>query len=212
MVSGRVAAGRVVAAADVAAGEADPEVEPLAAVAQAVLAAVDGHRQLPQLDLVQMRAELAHPTRTRVLRHLGPASSLIYPRPMHTLAEVETAIKESWSFDTAEEDDGWTPDNPSRGQCDVTSLVVHDIFGGELLAAEVSKDGRRVEWHMWNRLPGGLEIDLTRDQFRDGEVIGAPTPRPRTPEIARPEHPRYHRYQAYLVLAARVRRRLGADA
>jgi hypothetical protein len=89
---------------------------------------------------------------------------------------------------------------------------VHDIFGGELLAAEVSRNGRHVEWHMWNRLPGGTEIDLTRDQFRDGEVIGAPTTRPRTSEIARPDHPRYHRYQAYLLLAARVQQRLTLDA
>ena len=127
---------------------------------------------------------------------------------MHTLAEIESAIRASWSLDTAEEDDGWTADNPSRGQCDVTSLLVHDIFGGELLAAEVFRDDRPVEWHMWNRLPGGLEVDLTRDQFRNGEVIGEPTARPRLERIARPDHPRYHRYQAYLVLARRVRERL----
>jgi hypothetical protein len=88
------------------------------------------------------------------------------------------------------------------------AALYHDLFGGELLAAEVSNDGRLVEWHMWNRLPGGLEVDLTRDQSRDGEVVGAPTVRPRTPEIARPDHPRYHRYEAYLVLASRVRQRL----
>ena len=46
VVRSRVAVGRVVAAADVAAGEADPEVQPLAAVAQAILAAVDGRREL----------------------------------------------------------------------------------------------------------------------------------------------------------------------
>ena len=56
---------------------------------------------------------------------------------MHTLFEIEDAIRASWGLDTAEEDDGWTPDNPSRGQCDVTSLVLHDIFGGEVLAADV---------------------------------------------------------------------------
>ncbi len=50
---------------------------------------------------------------------------------MRTLSEIEAAIRAGWSLETAEEDDGWTPDNPSRGQCDVTTLVVHDIFGGE---------------------------------------------------------------------------------
>ena len=130
---------------------------------------------------------------------------------MHTLAQIEEAIRASWSLDTAEEDDGWTPENPSRGQCDVTSLVVHDLFGGDLLAAEVFRDGRRIESHMWNRLPNGMDVDLTRDQFRDGDVIGEPSVRPRNPNIAQPEHPRYHRYQAYLVLAERVRQRLSPD-
>jgi hypothetical protein len=126
---------------------------------------------------------------------------------MHTLSEIEHAIKASWGPDTADEDDGWTPENPSRGQCDVTSLVVHDIFGGEVLAAEVLRNGQRVEWHMWNRLPGGTEVDLTRDQFKDGEVIGEPSARPRPAQFD-PEHPRYHRYEAYLVLARRVQERL----
>jgi hypothetical protein len=49
-----------------------------------------------------------------------------------TLAELERAIRESWSLDTADEDDGWTPGNPSRGQCDVTTLVAHDLLGGEV--------------------------------------------------------------------------------
>ena len=126
---------------------------------------------------------------------------------MHTLSEIEAAIRASWSLDTADEDDGWTPDNPSRGQCDVTCLVVHDIFGGDVLAADVFRDGERIEAHMWNRLPGGLELDLTREQFRNGEEIGEASVRAR-PARFDPSHPRYHRYQAYLVLAARVRERL----
>jgi hypothetical protein len=126
---------------------------------------------------------------------------------VHTLAEIEGAIRASWGFDTAEEDDGWTPGNPSRGQCDVTSLVLHDIFGGEILAADVFRNGQRAEAHMWNRLPGGMEVDLTRDQFRNGEVIGEPSVRQR-PARFEPEHPRYHRYEAYLVLARRVQERL----
>jgi hypothetical protein len=98
---------------------------------------------------------------------------------MHTLSEIEDAIRASWDLDTADEDDGWTPDNPSRGQCDVTSLVLHDIFGGEVLAADVFRNGERVEAHMWNRFPGGVEVDLTRDQFKNGEVIGEPSVRQR---------------------------------
>lgn len=81
----------------------------------------------------------------------------------------------------------------------MTSLVVHDIFGGDILAADVLVEGQRVEAHMWHRLPGGRELDLTREQFRRGETIGEPSVR------QQPDHPRYHRYEAYLVLAHECR-------
>jgi hypothetical protein len=126
-----------------------------------------------------------------------------------TLAQLEQAIREAWGMDTADEDDGWTPENPSRGQCDITTLVVHDLLGGDVLGADVYRDGERIEGHMWNRLVSGVEVDLTRDQFTRGEVIGGPTVIERTPAIADPAHPRYHRYEAYLVLSDRVRARLG---
>lgn len=128
---------------------------------------------------------------------------------MFTLAQLEQAVRESWSLDTADKDDGWTPANPSRGQCDITTLVVHDLLGGDVLGADAYLDGERIEGHMWNRLVSGIDIDLTRDQFRRGEVIGEPTFAHRTPAIADPAHPRYHRYEAYLVLSDRVRVRLG---
>ena len=131
---------------------------------------------------------------------------------MFTLAQLEQSIRESWSLDTADEDDGWTPENPGRGQCDVTTLVVHDLVGGDVLAADVYLDGERVEGHMWNRLASGLDVDLTRDQFRRGEVVGEPRVATRTAAIAEPSHPRYHRYEAYLVLSERVRERLGLES
>jgi hypothetical protein len=62
---------------------------------------------------------------------------------------------------------------------------------------------------MWNRLPSGVEVDLTRDQFKHGEVIGDAALRPRPTDIDDPSHPRYFRYEQYLVLSERVRRRLG---
>jgi len=126
-----------------------------------------------------------------------------------TLTQLEQAICASWSADTVDPDDGWSAENPGRGHCDVTSLVVQDLLGGDLLAADVYRDGVRVMGHMWNRLPSGLDVDLTRDQFRNGEVVGEPTVIPARPaEIASTDHPRYHWYEKYLVLAARVRERL----
>jgi hypothetical protein len=133
---------------------------------------------------------------------------------VYTLTQLEQAIRDSWSLDTADPENDWSLENPSCGQCDVTSLVVHDLLGGELLGADVYLDGERVEGHMWNRLESGIEVDLTRAQFKRGEVIGEPVARRRTAAIADPTHPRYHRYEKYLLLSDRVRTRLrlsGAD-
>jgi hypothetical protein len=127
---------------------------------------------------------------------------------MFTLAKLEQAIRESWTLDTSDDGDEWSPANPARGQCDITALVVHDFLGGELLGADVYRDGERIEGHMWNRLPSGVEVDLTREQFKRGEVVGDPIVRPR-PERFDPAHPRYYRYETYLVLSRRVRARLG---
>ena len=125
---------------------------------------------------------------------------------MYTLAQLEDAIRRSWGPDTVEPNCGWSPDNPARGQCDVTALVVNDHVGGDLMAAEVVLDGRRVMAHMWNRLPSGIEIDLTREQFRDGETLEDRRASARRPAsvLGDPAHPRYHRYVAYRLLADRV--------
>src|SRR5206468_1580323 len=63
---GRVAAGRAVAATNVPARETDPQVQPLPAVAQAVLAAVDRRRELVERDLIEMGADVTHATATGI--------------------------------------------------------------------------------------------------------------------------------------------------
>ena len=107
-------------------------------------------------------------------------------RDVYTLTELEEAIRASWGLDTADADNDWTPENPSCGQCDVTSLVVHDLLGGELLGSDVYLDGERVEGHMWNRLASGIEVDLTRDQSQRGEAVGEPVVHARPQRSIRP--------------------------
>jgi hypothetical protein len=52
-------------------------------------------------------------------------------------------------------------------------MAVAELLGGVLLWSEVfRRDGQPDGLHYWNRLPSGLEVDLTRDQFRDGEYFG----------------------------------------
>jgi hypothetical protein len=120
-----------------------------------------------------------------------------------TLAELEQAIRDSWGPETADPGE-WKPENPSSCQCAITMLVVHDYLGGELLSADVIRAGERVDGHMWNRLPSGLEIDLTREQFHAGEMIGVPRVRDR-PAPDPEQDPLYARYE---LLRDRVRVRL----
>jgi hypothetical protein len=92
-----------------------------------------------------------------------------------TLADLEAAIRASWLRETSADPDEWTVDNPSRGQCDATAVVLRSYLGGEILVADILCDGRRVERHAWNRLPSGLTLDLTRDQLRPDQELGAPS-------------------------------------
>lgn len=117
-----------------------------------------------------------------------------------TLSQLEQAIRSSWDRETAEGPDEWSEDNPALGNCAVTALVVRDYLGGRLVVAGVVRDGVRVDRHVWNVLPSGLAVDLSRDQFRDGERLEAPQP------LDEPAVPGTQ--ERYELLAARVRERL----
>jgi hypothetical protein len=95
---------------------------------------------------------------------------------------LEAAIRAAWARDTCDpvDADDWSAANPSRGQCGSTALTIHDLLGGELLIAEVlHSDGSRQGVHYWNLLRDGTEIDLTREQFINSEVIQQPRVLPR---------------------------------
>jgi hypothetical protein len=68
--------------------------------------------------------------------------------------------------------------------------------------AEVHEaDGTRQGVHYWNRLPDGAELDLTREQFRRGEIVGE------AGEVERPRDVTRGRLAGqYHLLAARVAR------
>lgn len=99
------------------------------------------------------------------------------------LADIERAVRSSWSADTCTPEfrSRWSADNPARDQCGVTAMVLNDLLGGELLRGEVLVNGERVDYHWWNRLGMGVEIDLTREQFGPEEIVTAGTVIPRPP-------------------------------
>ncbi|MFJ3901362.1 hypothetical protein [Streptomyces sp. NPDC090025] len=105
------------------------------------------------------------------------------------LSDIERAVRGSWSAETCTPEfrSRWTPDNPARDQCGVTAMVVNDLLGGELIRGEVHVGGERVDYHWWNRLGMGIEIDLTREQFGPEETVvgGSVVPRPPVTEWRR---------------------------
>jgi hypothetical protein len=130
-----------------------------------------------------------------------------------SLSLVEQVIRASWSRDSCDpvDLDDWSTENPARGHCGVTALVVQEHLGGDLLLADVvHADGSRQGVHYWNRLPDGTEIDLTREQFVDGEVVLEPEVVKRPADLSGGRV-----YGQYVVLSTTVRQgltRLGAAA
>lgn len=61
------------------------------------------------------------------------------------------------------------------GQCAVTALLVQDLFGGDLVRAEVALPGRERESHYWNRIPNMGDLDFTRAQYSEADRVWIPT-------------------------------------
>ena len=116
-------------------------------------------------------------------------------------------LRRSWGPDTCDPHDlaDWRPDNPARGQCGVTALVVQELLGGDLVLGEVFVDRTKIGHHYWNRLPDGQDVDFTGDQFypseavRGGQVQQRP---PNAPTRCREQH-ELLRHRVHAALAQR---------
>ncbi|OWY68126.1 hypothetical protein B7486_27770 [cyanobacterium TDX16] len=53
----------------------------------------------------------------------------------------------------------YTEENPAKGQCSVTALVIQDCYGGQLLKTRVDES-----WHFYNYI-NRMRYDLTAEQF-----------------------------------------------
>ncbi len=74
---------------------------------------------------------------------------------------VAAALLRSWSRATSS---GWLAENPARGQCNVTALLLHELFGAEILKTPLPEGD-----HFYNRL-NGERLDLTDSQF-DAPIV-----------------------------------------
>ncbi|MDM5317153.1 hypothetical protein QUF49_14185 [Fictibacillus sp. b24] len=69
---------------------------------------------------------------------------------------IKNHLLKAWSIETSSK---WTKENPARGQCGVTALVVQDLLKGDIVKTPL-KDG----WHFYNLIEGS-RYDFTHSQF-----------------------------------------------
>ena len=133
------------------------------------------------------------------LEHLPAAvSEAVDVEIARRVDDLARRLEDSWTRETSADPLRWSAENSAYGQCAVSALIVQDHFGGELLRARV--DGIS---HYWNRLPTGLEVDLTRKQFGSNPYVPAGEVKSRDFVLSFPETA-----DRYLSL----RRALGVDA
>jgi hypothetical protein len=121
-----------------------------------------------------------------------------------SLGDVEAVVRAAWGPETAFAREGYLDRAPElegagRGQCGATAMVIQDLFGGELVMAEVTVEGVQDGVHYWNRF-GGLDVDLTAGQFAAEEIVGAGRVVTRPADGLKPGRGR----DAYELLRARV--------
>ncbi|OHV78382.1 hypothetical protein LCM4579_26510 [Ensifer sp. LCM 4579] len=73
-----------------------------------------------------------------------------------SVAALQQALEHAWSPTSSSK---YSVENPLRGQCSVTALVVQDVFGGEILKTRTG-----AGMHFYNRIDGERH-DLTLSQF-----------------------------------------------
>ena len=85
---------------------------------------------------------------------------------MTKLTDISAALEASWGPDTAFNRGEWTKENNARGQCVVSSLVVQDYLGGELLRCAIDNETLH-ETHYFNQLQDGTLVDTTKNQYTE---------------------------------------------
>ena len=81
---------------------------------------------------------------------------------INTLDDLYNILRKCWSKETAYRScqNDWVPNDPSYGQCAITAMLVHDMFGGTIHRIRVDGGGT----HYFNKI-NGQYVDLTSEQF-----------------------------------------------
>lgn len=81
---------------------------------------------------------------------------------INTLDDLYNVLRKCWAKETAYPScqKEWVSTDPSYGQCAITAIIVHDLFGGTIHRIRVDGGGT----HYFNMIDGQY-VDLTREQF-----------------------------------------------
>ncbi|MGG0289896.1 hypothetical protein ABEY30_16995 [Bacillus pacificus] len=71
---------------------------------------------------------------------------------------IYEALIKSWSIETSSK---WTIENPAKGQCGVTALIIQELCGGEIRKTKIGE-----VWHFYN-IVDEKRYDFTRSQFSE---------------------------------------------
>ena len=88
-------------------------------------------------------------------------------RAPEEIRQLYRDLKKAWCAETCAPRlrPGWSPDNPSLGQCSITAFLVQDLFGGKVFGVPLPEGGV----HCFNEL-GDHSFDLASEQFGDEEL------------------------------------------
>ena len=95
---------------------------------------------------------------------------------------IMDALLQSWSLQSSSK---WSKDNPAKGQCGVTALVVNDLIGGEIRKTKLPRG-----WHFYNVF-NGKRYDFTASQFNEA-VAYTDTPSNREEAYVDTNEEQYH--------------------
>mgnify|MGYP001796403523 CR=1 FL=1 len=85
-----------------------------------------------------------------------------HPPTTEELRAFKALLPTAWSHHSSSK---WTQENPAAGQCGVTALVVHDLFGGTIKKTLWHSPAGDI-WHFYNMI-NGARWDFTDSQFDD---------------------------------------------
>lgn len=75
-------------------------------------------------------------------------------------------IIRSWSRESAQNPEDWSPENPSRDQCAVTAALLWEELGIPIVRGQAILPDGSVESHYWNE-----GVDMTRTQYPVGTTF-----------------------------------------